>query len=151
MIGILLWIIAGISAIYICFNWKKINYAIAVLKCSVDYTRDYNTIFIFPLLITLVYVLFLIFWIYTVLTIYSSGEEKKKDIKGPYDYTKYDSTMQGLVVFHIIGFFWVSEYLVAFTQFVIANSTAMWYFYRDEAGNKKNMPGNLKTSIIRAI
>lgn len=79
IIAVVFWVIAALSLIYLCMNWKKINYAITILICSVDYAKDYPKIFFLPLIIQLGYTLFLIYWILTALSIYSSGEDIKED------------------------------------------------------------------------
>lgn len=112
--AVVFWVLASISIIYICYNRQKIKYAITILRCSVDYTVDYPKIFVLPLLISIGYILFLTFWLFTAMTIYSSGEELT-EYKTPYGYLKSDESIQGLIFLHIVCYFWVSEYFVSYT------------------------------------
>ena len=66
-----------ISIILLCCNLKKIRLAIALIKCSVDYSKDVKSSFIVPLCIYVVYILFLLYWIYAALFFFSSGDELK--------------------------------------------------------------------------
>ena len=70
-----------------------------------------------PIIIYVAYVLFLIFWVYSALYIYSAGEEVLEP-NGPFDYVDYDKGIGFILFLHFVEFLWVSEFFASLSYFI---------------------------------
>lgn len=64
---------------------------------------------------------------FSALYLYSSGSEIIPAI-GPYNYVEYNKTLRVLLLYHFFGLLWCSELFAAYSYFLIASSTSIWYF-----------------------
>lgn len=46
---------------------------------------------------------------------------------------KEDSSLQNLLIYHVFGLFWISQFIIAFAYFVIASVIAQFYWLKREA------------------
>jgi len=121
------WIIAGLSALYVMCILSRIKIAIAILKAATEFTRDYMFAMFVPLVIFFFYMGFLFLWIYGLLYLYSAGTPKT-EITFPYDGIVIDSTLRNSGIYFLIGLIWISEWFGAYSFFVIASMSCIWYF-----------------------
>lgn len=113
--AIIFWLLAVISIVYLMCNMKKIRLAIAVINCSIDFTKDVNNVlFALPFTMYFIYILFMIWWLYSALYIYSSGEVIEGDNFSPFSYVVYSKTMRVALFFYFLWFLLISEFFSAF-------------------------------------
>ena len=142
--AVVLWVIAGVSFILILCLFGRIRLAIAVMEEASNYIRDVTSAFFVPIFMFFVSLAFLCFWFFVTLYLYSSGEISKQG-DTPFGHVAWDNSIKRLLVYYIIAIIWNIEFLIAFTQLVLAFSVASWYF---SPGNPKQVSGNISYIFI---
>jgi hypothetical protein len=147
IIAYVCWAVAGLTFIAVLCLWNRIRLAIAILKSAAEYVKDTPTIFIVPVITILTLVCFFGYWGLTAVYLVSSGDASQ--IKGyPFGDFQYSKTLQRLLIYHVFGLLWFNAFVIASTQFVLASSTALWYFSQ---GTGQAAPKTVKTSIYRLV
>lgn len=134
-----LWVIAGISLLLIVCLFGRIRLAIAVMEEASNYIRDVISAFFVPVFMFVVGAIFLVFWFIVTLYLYSSGDITKGS--SPFGHVSWDTKIKRLLAYYVVAIIWNVEFLIAFTQLVLAFSAALWYFAQ---GNPKDTSGNIR-------
>ena len=144
-IGILSFVLAGVMVLLVICLWKRIRLAIAIMKASNEYISDTPSIYLVPTINLFILVGFYTYAAITAVYLISSGDPKQ--IEGtPIGKFEYDARLQRLLLYALIGLFWLNAFIIACTQFVITSSVCIWYF----AYPKKNQK-SVRTSYKRLI
>ncbi|KAK3794487.1 hypothetical protein RRG08_003640 [Elysia crispata] len=95
------------------------------------------------------FVLLLIFFIYwvTVLAFLCTAEKPTVTENGYVTYHEYEIVTH-FWWYHLVGLFWVSEYIVACQSFVVSGAVGRWYFTRDKRQLGFPILGNIGRLII---
>ena len=141
-LGVALWVLAAISVLLICCLFNRIRLAIAVMEEASNYIRDVMTSFVVPVIMFVVSIAFLCFWFFVTLYLYSSGDITKRG-ETPFGHVSWDTKIKRLLAYYIVALIWNVEFLIAFTQLVLAFSAAFWYF---APGNPKQL-----SAVVRSV
>jgi hypothetical protein len=77
----------------------------------------------------LVITLFFAFWMSVSIFIFSSGDITKCG-NSPFACIDWDVGVKRSLGFYFFGLFWNCEVAIAMCQFIVASTTAFWYFGR---------------------
>ena len=121
-----LWVVAGVSLLLIVCLFNRIRLAIAVMEEASHYVRDVIWAFFVPVVMFVLGAAFLVFWFIVTLYLYSSGDITKGE--SPFGHVSWNTTIKRLLAYYIVAIIWNVEFLIAFTQLVLAFSAAYWYF-----------------------
>jgi len=104
-------------------------------------------VFLLPPFTIFVLLCLFVYWGGTAVFLVSSGDASK--IKSaPFGTFHFDKNLQYLLIYHLFGLLWFNAFVIAATQFVIASSTALWYFSQ---GTGQAAPKTISTSINRLL
>lgn len=137
--AIALWVVAGVSFLLIICLFSRIRLAIAVMEEASNYIRDVTSVFFVPIFMFFVSLAFLCFWFFVSIYLYSSGTISKQG-DTPFGHVAWDNSIKSLLAYYVVAIIWNIEFLIAFTQLVLAFSVASWYFSQ---GNPKSTSGNI--------
>lgn len=135
-----LWVLAGLSFLLIVCLFSRIRLAIAVMEEASNYIRDVIAAFFVPVIMFIVGAAFLVFWFIVTMYLYSSGDITKGAT--PFGHVSWDTKIKRLLAYYIVAIIWNVEFLIAFTQLVLAFSAAYWYFAQ---GSPKDTSGNIRS------
>ncbi|KAI0214390.1 Choline transporter-like protein 1 [Lamellibrachia satsuma] len=113
-------------------------------KCLVDLPL----LLLQPFWTFLILMLFFVYWIIIYAYISTAGAAEanyEKDFRSVI-YKKSD-LVRYMWWYHLIGLIWISEFILACQQFIIANTVASWYFTRD----KSHLGNPISKSICHLI
>jgi hypothetical protein len=127
IIAIILWCLDGAFLLGIWCMYDDIQLALAIIEAAAAFIFQTFTIIIFPFYAIALTVAFMIYWIYTVLYIYSIGTISQYGTT-PLASVAWDDSTRYLWYYHLFGLFWVLAFLLAWVQFVVAACAAQWYF-----------------------
>lgn len=145
--AVALWAIAVVSGLLILCLFGRIRLAIAVMEEASNYIREVMAAFFVPILMFAFSLVFLCFWFVVTLYLYSSGTITKRG-DTPFGHVSWDDSIKRLLIYYIVAIIWNIEFLIAFTQLVLAFSAASWYF---APGNPKETSGNIGRSFWTTI
>eukprot|EP00823_Brevimastigomonas_motovehiculus_P006890 TRINITY_DN5911_c0_g1_i1.p1 TRINITY_DN5911_c0_g1~~TRINITY_DN5911_c0_g1_i1.p1 ORF type:complete len:660 (+),score=170.59 TRINITY_DN5911_c0_g1_i1:68-2047(+) len=154
------WTIAAVTFIFLCviyFLWDKIVDAINLVKVSGEAVSDMWQMVFFPLYPFLFAAGYAILWIFTVMYLFSVTEEETKTIASPellavlknrypgeqliidgkYIDNVFQQKYMNLFIYAVFHFLWMCQFLIYFTFFVLACTTAQWYFAADRKNRAK--------------
>ena len=98
------------------------------------------SVFFVPLFIFVLTVAFYIWWVAVSVYIYSSGTITTSGTS-PLASVTWDSTTRYAWWFNLFGLFWISAFISALNQFVIASTACIWYFEQsDLVPEKTHLP-----------
>jgi len=90
-------------------------------------------------------VAFYAFWSGAAVFLVSSGDASQiKDT--PFGTFQFNTTLEKLLIYHLIGLLWLNAFIIASTQFIVASSAALWYFSQ---GTGQAAPSTIYTSVKR--
>lgn len=115
------------------------------MKSAAEYVKATPSVFIVPVLSILVLAAFYAYWAVTAVYLASAGNpQRMKDY--PFGTFDYDKKLQHYMIYHLFGGLWLTAFVAASVQFVIASSTCMWYFSQ---GTGQFASGTVRKSIWR--
>jgi len=145
VIAYVCWGIAGFTFLAVLCLYSRIRLAIAIMKAAADYIKDTPLIMLVPPVTVVILICFFTYWGGTAIFLVSAGDATQ--IKNtPFGSFTFDKTLKRLLIYHLFGLLWLNAFIIAATQFVIASSTALWYFSQ---GTGQSTPGTISTSIGR--
>eukprot|EP01083_Nonionella_stella_P100290 282653_1 len=149
-------------ALAVCAMWNRIRLAIAIAKETTRALSDMWSLFFYPLLPFLAFMVYIAYWIvggvymssvtvekewpmplaYTM-PYYEGGPTLQSKLNLPddatYVYLEVDDNWQYLGLFHFFVLLWVTHFISYHTFMVIAGVYAEWYFadWKDESETQK--------------
>lgn len=131
------WAVAAISALALCIYFKKIQLAVAVLKCASEFVEDVPTVLIVPPFFFLISVGFYLYWVFSAVYIVSTGTIHSDD-GGIFADVKMTNGQEGMIAYYVFGLLWNHAFFVALPQFVIISACCIWYFCQADGKNPKS-------------
>jgi hypothetical protein len=125
--GILLWILAGLSLLTVLCCWSRIRLGAAIVQAASDFVSATPSIFAVPGLFFLVICIWIAFWIVSAVYVYSVGTA----VQGStpiFSNIQWNNTTRYIWIYHLFGLFWISAFIIGCAQFAIAVATCVWYF-----------------------
>lgn len=75
MIGaIVSWVVAAIYFCFICCCWKNISLGASIMEAASDFVSSNLRIVLLPVMAYIVSFIFLMYWVFTAMHLYSIGE-----------------------------------------------------------------------------
>jgi len=145
IIAYICWAIAGASIVMVLCLFGRIRLAIAILKAAADYVKETLIVFLVPIVAVLILAAFFAYWAITAVYLVSAGDpvQIKDSAFGTFD---YDKKLQYYMIYHLFGLLWLSAFIAASVQFIIASSTCIWYFSQ---GTGQGASGTVRKSVWR--
>ncbi len=146
-IAIVAFVIAGISFIVLICSIRKIKIGIMVIRTTAIFTQQECQTILVPVFMFITIALFISFWITVSIFIFSSGTVGQCN-GSPYACINWNVGVKRSLGFYFFGLFWNCEVAIGMCQFVIASTTAYWYFSH-LSGQKLSSP--VCKSFCRAL
>lgn len=125
----------------------RIFLAIKVIKVACNAIATIPSVILAPFTPFLAFVLFAVYWVAAAIYVYASGDSELRDCgKTRYEdkyctdtyahlcqcgyQVSFDRTLQYMLVYHVFGFLWITQFIVAVTMGVIAGAIAYYYWDR---------------------
>jgi hypothetical protein len=119
--------VIGISLIILICCIKQIKIGIMVIRLTADFTRQECQSILVPLFMGISIAVFLVFWFFVSIYIISSGTVSNSG-KTPFGFIDWNVGVKRCLGFYLFGLFWNCEVAIGMCQFVVASTTAYWYF-----------------------
>jgi solute carrier family 44 (choline transporter-like protein), member 2/4/5 len=132
--AILIYCFVGIMFIVLIFMIRRIQLAIAIMKSGAIFMKDTPSIIFVPISMFLLSVLFLIYWVFALVYIYSSGTLKTGNTVVAR--ISWDDSTRDSLYFELFGIVWITSMKIALTQFIIACTVSIWYFSKEKPGSR---------------
>lgn len=136
--AIVFWVVDGISLLVLCCIYHKINIVLAVLKAGADYMKQVPTALLVPPFLTLIVLAFFAYWIAAFVCLFASGAVFVNDSL-PFVSVSWSDSTYYLMIYHGFGLLWNMAFFMAFSQFVLASSCAIWYYSQGPDGQEASM------------
>lgn len=146
--------------IFSCMMLRRIRVAVGVIKVTVGAFGKIPTLIFFPLLPTFLLTLLGVYWLSTMIFLFSSGSLELQtctmDAGAPpmlfcanttdtatchcgYS-TTWDRNLQGMLAFYLFGFLWSSQWVIALCYLIVACVFVQYYFLGGNYNAVKNSP-----------
>ena len=125
--AIALWVIDGVLLLVILCLYDDIQLALGIITTAATFVFSNFCIILVPIITLIVSCAFVVYWIATVVFIYSVGTIKQYQ-NTPFASVDWDNTTANLWYYHLFALFWVLTFFIAAVQFIIAATAAQWYF-----------------------
>jgi hypothetical protein len=145
IIAYVCWGVSGFTFLVVLCLFNRIRLAIAIMKAAADYVKATPSVFIVPPVTVLILLVFYAFWSSAAIFLVSSGDATQMKTL-PFGSFTYDKTLKRLLIYHLFALLWVNAFILAATQFILASSTALWYFSQ---GTGQAAPATIRTSVKR--
>lgn len=136
-----------IAALYLCimiFMWSRIMLALRMVGLASKAVVANCCMVFFPFYMTLLGVGVIAFWATTAVFLFSIGEVTSVDNSfvpgGVVKTVELDDTARYALLYHLVGLFWVPQFLTAFTEMVIAFVATAWLFAPRDERHRRKMP-----------
>ena len=127
---------------------RRVKVAVGVIKVATSALGKMPTLTLFPITPALFMVLLFVYWLFTLVFLYSSGDLKMQDCYldssvPPQKFcastsdaanchcgygVSWNRNLQGALVYYVFGFLWGSQWLLAMSYLVIACCFTQYYF-----------------------
>ena len=123
-----LWGLAGLIFLFMLCCCGAIKLGIAVMKASAKFIGQNLRIMLLPIFSYVFITVWGLLWFFGGLYLYTIGYAAPR--KGFEFSTEimWDKHTKPAIVYYIMGFFWVTAFILGCTQFIIAAAAAIWYF-----------------------
>jgi hypothetical protein len=143
-----LFAVAPILLIAVVLLRKKIALTCAMFKETCRGVQHNPMLIPVSLIVLAIFLGFAAYWVSSFIYLYSiPGESINPDSHEP---PKFDEKIRNLMFFMVFGFLWISAFLSAVFQHVVAGAIATWYFSRDMTG-PRSVGSPAITSLFRAF
>jgi len=146
---VLFWICVIVDAIWLLFvliMCNRIRLSIALIQIAAKYINSNCSVLFIPLLFFVLTVGWIAYWAVLSIYLYSSGDFDQANSK-IFASFKWKYHINYLFWFNLFALFYVNALLSAFSQFIYASCTSIWYF-----NHEKGTEGHIiLTSFKRAF
>ena len=165
ILKIFAYISCAVTVIFFLFTvvmLPRVKVAVGVIKVATSALGKMPSLLVFPVFPALSMVLLGVFWLITMVWLYSSGEIVMQDCdmsdaSGPPKVfcrgdvndtetchcgykTSFDRNLQGALAYYAFGFLWGSQWIIAVTYLILACVFVQYYFAAGEYNALKNSP-----------
>ena len=146
---VLFWICVVVDFFWLLFiliMCNRIRLSIALIRISAKYINSNCSILTIPFLFFVLTIGWIVYWVVLSVYLYSSGDFDKEHSKIFASFTwKYH--INYLFWYHLFALFYINALISAFSQFIYASCTSIWYF-----NHEKGTEGHIiLTSFKRAF
>jgi len=133
-------------ALFVGAFYTRIQRATGVFREAALAVASLPHLLIVPVLLFIVISVFLVFWVQVALTLWSAvGSSSVSSGTTQFSWSIAHRLMFG---YHLFGFFWVTQFFVAFLYTSVAGAVAEWYWIPQE---EKQRIMTVREPILRAI
>jgi len=148
IISYVLFALSAVLLIAIILLRKKIALTCAMFSETCRGVQHNPALFPVAMIVLAIFLGFAAYWVSSFIYLYSiPGESINPDSNAP---VKFDEKIRNLMFFMVFGFLWMSAFLSAVFQHVVAGAIATWYFSRDVTGPRP-VGSSSFTSLFRAF
>jgi len=101
---------------------------VAIIKTAADYVGEVPFALAVPPVVAVVTLIFVFWWVYAAVYLYSVGNYDKQDGVLPYGQVRWSNDTRYMFYYFVFGFLWVTAFLMSLNQFILASSACIWYF-----------------------
>ena len=128
--NIFFYIFVGLSClwfIFIMIMCNRIRLAVSLIQVTCKYITKNCCILFVPLFFFILLVIWIAYWIVMLVFLYASGDFDKEGSKIIASF-KMDDNLIYAFWYHIFTLFYITAVISAYSQFVYASSSCIWYF-----------------------
>lgn len=149
ILSIITTVIATVLLLLALVMRKRVHLVVALFQEAANCIRSMPTLLFQPVLTFMALAIFVFFWLTSLLAIVTSKHYVKKNmtlVLVDSDAIRYSELSHYIWVFysqrhwvyylywlHLIAFFWITEFILACEQMIVAQSVALWYFTHDRS------------------
>ena len=160
---IIAYVVLAFTVIFFLFSLmmlRRVKVAVGVIKVATSAVGKMPTITLFPIFPAVMMVLLFVYWLFTFVYLYASGEVKMQACtmdpsSPPMVYcttpsdaatchcgygTSWNRNLQGALTYYVFGFLWGSQWIVAMCYLIIACVFVQYYFKGGDYNALKNFP-----------
>jgi len=160
---IIAYVVLAFTVIFFLFSLmmlRRVKVAVGVIKVATSAIGKMPTITLFPIFPAVMMVLLFVYWLFTFVYLYASGEVKMQACTmdsslppmvycaNPTDAatchcgyeTSWNRNLQGALAYYVFGFLWGSQWIVAMCYLIIACVFVQYYFKGGDYNALKNFP-----------
>ena len=160
---IIAYVVLAFTVIFFLFSLmmlRRVRVAVGVIKVATSAIGKMPTITLFPIFPAVTMVLLFVYWLFTFVYLYASGEVKMQACTmdsslppmvycaNPTDAatchcgyeTSWNRNLQGALAYYVFGFLWGSQWIVAMCYLIIACVFVQYYFKGGDYNALKNFP-----------
>jgi len=130
-----LWGLGGLMVLFMFCCCSAIKIGIAIMKATAKFVAQNLRIYILPLVSNIMIIVWCLVWFWGGLYLYTVGYAKPRPGLEFMTEIMWDEYTKPIIVYYILGLFWVNAFLIGATQFIIAAAAVIWYF--DQGSDKK--------------
>lgn len=127
ILAIIFWVGDGVFVLVLIAMYDDIQLALSIIEAAATFIFQACTVIFVPFYAIVWAVGFLIYWIGTVIFLYSVGTFSQYGIT-PLPSVQWDETTKNLWYYHLFALFWIMAFILAWVQFVVAATAVQWYF-----------------------
>lgn len=123
-----LWGLAGLVFLFMICCCGAIKLGVAVMKASAKFVGENLRIMFLPLFSYIFITVWALLWFLGGLYLYTVGYAAPRENFEFSTEIMWDKNTKPAIVYYILGFFWITAFILGCTQFIIAAAACIWYF-----------------------
>jgi len=146
------YVVFGLAALFlllIIFLRKKISLTCAMMKEACRGLQHNFELFPVLFIVVVVFLGFAAFWVASFIYLCSIVDSNSNPSTDANELPSFNNSIRGLLFYQVFAFFWVTAFLSAIYQHVVAGSISGWYFSRDVMASSRNRETAF-TSLVHA-
>jgi len=145
-------VFGGLLIILMLYMHSRIALVVALFQEAGDAIGKMPLLIFYPILTFVVGLGVIIYFMFILLYLWTAGETRVDNVTQHVTYEKTEELV-GWYWYHLFGFFWTFEFILAMQEIVVAGAVASWYFTMPcpKTGNRKIGSRPIWKSFIRAI
>lgn len=86
------------------------------------------TIFILPAISSFIILIWIFYWIFAAIFIFSVGTPEPRENYPFVTEVKWDVNTRLIFIYHVFGLLWINAFIIGCAQFIVGASASIWYF-----------------------
>lgn len=127
-LGMLFFVYTGFLYVHL----KNVNRAVGIMREAARAVSSVPQLMLFSVGMFLVLILFYMYWFLMSVNIWSSGATVVEEENTIFS---FNSLMRSASIIHLFAFFWISQFISAFTMTAASNVICQWYFSTKQTRN----------------
>lgn len=127
---------AGLLFLLTLLMISRLKIAIACLKVASVAIDHMPMLLFFPLFTLAIFAFVIVWWVAVTVFLYACGTVAQDPITAQWEVT-WTRNLQYVGIYHLFGLLWTIQFLVAFSQVVVAGAVGTFYWCRADANNEE--------------
>jgi len=107
---------------------NTIKTGIAVFKTTAQFVEANSRIYFFPAIMTIVLSIWILFWLFAAVYIFSIGTPAPRQDFPYITEVKWSRSTRRIFVYHVLALVWINSFIIGCAQFAIGTAASYWYF-----------------------